>query len=173
MARVRFNQPQITLTAQRAALPPVTRTVNEVHRGARFLAPEGDHLSGSGKARPGLPLKRSSYQDINVGSQRILGRVGFKARHSLVVHQGSRPHVIMSRRGKMLKFRWDRGDFLVAARSGRRRGNRRTGRFHYFARVRHPGNRNPVRYLTTPLHMFGRINGFAVTTVGTGIGRLP
>jgi hypothetical protein len=173
MARVNLNNTQITLTAQRLALPVVTRTVNEVHRGARFLAPEGDHLSGSGKIRAGLPLKNSSFQDIIVGPQRILGKVSFKARHSLVVHQGSRPHVILSKRGKMLKFRWDRGDFLVAARAGRRRGNRRTGAFHYFVQVRHPGNRNPVRYLTTPLHMFGRINGFRVSTVGTGVSHLP
>lgn len=74
----------------------------------------------------------------------------------------------------MLKFRWARGDFLVAARAGRRRGSSRlTGRFHYFVSVRHPGNKRPVRYLTTPLALFGRINGFVILGVGRGRTRLP
>lgn len=173
MARFQPNQPQITLTAQRLATPLVRAVTNATLTGARRLAPRGSHLSGSGKVRAGSPLEPSLYSTLTVGPNRILGTVGAKARHSLVVHQGSRPHTIFSKSGKLLKFRWDRGDFLVAARAGRRRGNRRTGQFHYFLRVRHPGNKRPVRYLTTPLHVFGRMGGFRVSTVGAGIGRLP
>jgi hypothetical protein len=55
----------------------------------------------------------------------------------------------------------------LAARAGRRRGNRRTGQFHFFIKVRHPGNKRPVRYLTTPLGLYGRANGFKVTMMGT------
>lgn len=173
MARVNLNQAQIILTAQRFTLPLVQRTGQEVLDGARFLVPEGDHMSGSGRPKSGPTIQQSLYSRTEMGPQRIRMRVGAKAKHSLTIHQGSRAHIIRSRRGKMLKFRWDRGDFLVAARAGRRRGNRRTGQFHYFVSVRHPGNKRTVRFLTTPLSMFGRINGFRVTTVGTGIGRLP
>ncbi len=174
MARVNLNQTQITLTAQRFTLPLVQRTGQEVLDGARHLVPEGDHMSGSGKPKAGPTIQQSMYSRTEMGPSRIKMRIGAKARHSATVHQGSRAHIIRSRGGKMLKFRWDRGDFLVAARAGRRRGNRRTGAFHYFVRVRHPGNRNPVRYLTTPLQLFGRINGFRVTTVGAGVAsRLP
>jgi hypothetical protein len=98
---------------------------------------------------------------MQVGPQRILGRVGSTAAHAATVHEGSKPHTIYAR-GKMLKFQWPRGDFLLAARQGRRGGNKRTGRFHYFVRVRHPGNKRPIRYLTTPLTLFGRANGFVV-----------
>lgn len=174
MARFVPNQPQITLTAQRLATPLVRSVTQATLTGARRLAPRGDHLSGSGKVRPGSRLEASLYSNLTVGEHRILGRIGARARHSLVVHQGSRAHVIRSSRGKVLKFRWDRGDFLVATRAGRRRGNRRTGGFHYFLKVRHPGNKRPVRYLTTPLHLFGRMGGFRVTTVPVGVeSRLP
>lgn len=174
MARVNLHQAQITATVQRFTLPLVQRTGQEVLDGARHLVPEGDHMSGSGRPKTGPTIQRSLYSNTVMGPNRIRMRVGAKAKHSATVHQGSRAHVIRSRGGKMLKFRWDRGDFLVAARAGRRRGNRRTGQFHYFLSVRHPGNKNPVRYLTTPLHLFGRINGFRVTTVGAGVvGRFP
>lgn len=167
MARVNLNKTQIILTAQRFALPLVQRTGQEVLDGARFLVPESDHMSGSGKLHTGPTIQRSLYSTTVMGPQRIRMRIGAKANHSMTIHQGSKAHTIRSKRGKMLKFRWDRGDFLVAARAGRRRGNRRTGQFHYFMSVRHPGNKRPNRFLTTPLEMFGRINGFRVSSVRT------
>lgn len=124
-------------------------------------------MSGSGKPKTGPTLQHSLYSTIVSGPNRIRMRIGAKAKHALTIHQTSAAHNIRSKRGKVLKFRWDRGDFLVAARAGRRRGNRRTGGFHYFLKVRHPGNKRPVGYLVRPLRMFGRINGFRVTTVLT------
>lgn len=103
-----------------------------------------------------------------VGPNDVKSQVGSSVNHAATIHQGSFPHVILSRRGRTLKFRWERGDFLIRARQ---RGIR--GGFHYFAQVRHPGNKRPVRYLTTPLHMFGRLHGFRVSTVGWGRTRLP
>lgn len=123
--------------------------------------------------RRGDRLTQSIYSQFRSSPRDVVMRVGAKARHALTIHQGSKPHTIYSRRGKTLKFRWERGDFLVAARSGRRRGNRRTGQFHYFLRVRHPGNKRPVRYLAVPLALFGRRNGFEVKTSGWGRTRLP
>lgn len=167
MARISLNKAQIILTAQRLTLPLVQKTGQEVLDGARHLAPEGDHMSGSGKLKSGPTLQRSLYSTTVVGPQRIRMRIGANTRYAETVHQGSEAHFIRSRKGKMLKFRWDRGDFLVAARAGRRKGNRRTGQFHYFVSVRHPGNKRPNRFLTTPLEQFGRMNGFRVSTVRT------
>lgn len=123
--------------------------------------------------RRGDRLEQSIYSQFRSDPRQVVMRIGAKAQHAATIHQGSQAHVIRSRRGKMLKFRWERGDFLVAARSGRRRGNRRTGRFHYFLRVRHPGNKRPVRYLTTPLTLYGRRGGFEVRAFGQGRTRLP
>ena len=73
--------------------------------------------------------------------------------------------------GKRLKFVWERGNLLVSARSsGRLRGRgpsrrlRRVGPYFLFKAVHHPGNKRPVRFLTTPLYMYGRLAGFRVTT---------
>jgi len=173
MARIRWNNHQIILTAQRFTVPLVRRVGQEVLIGARHLAPRGSHLSGSGKAKTGEPLSPSIHMNMTVNTIRVSSVVGSRVSHAATVHQGSKAHIIRSKGGKMLKFRWDRGDFLVAARAGRRRGNRRTGQFHYFMRVRHPGNKHPVRYLTIPLAMFGRINGFRVSTTAVNRTRLP
>lgn len=172
MARIRLDRIQVRLTAQRLAMPLVERTSNQILRAARVMAPVGDGFSGSGKVNTDLPLHRSLHKDTRIRATSIITLVGSKADYAATVHQGSAAHVIRGR-GKMLKFRWDRGDFLVAARAGRRRGNRRTGQFHYFLQVRHPGNKRPVRYLTTPLAMFGRVNGFIVTSNPVSRTRLP
>lgn len=173
MARVRLNREQIDITAQTRGRALVQALVNSVESGARTLIPIGDHRSGSGAPARDITLLSSVYSHVETSSRFARGRVGAKTRHAETVHQGSQPHVIRSKRGKMLKFRWDRGDFLVAARAGRRRGNRRTGQFHFFVSVRHPGNKRPVRFLTTPLQMFGRAYGFLVFGVGRGRTRLP
>jgi hypothetical protein len=173
MARVRLNQVQITATAQRQTLPLVRRTTAEILSGARRLAPRGDHVSGSGVPKRSIPLQPSLHSSMSVSSNRIKSEVGSLVKYAATVHQGSQSHVIRSKRGKMLKFRWDRGDFLIAARAGRRGGNKRTGGFHFLARVRHPGNKRPVRYLTTPLILFGRRNGFRVTARPVSRSRLP
>jgi hypothetical protein len=173
MARMRWHPEHISATAIRLTLPLMNRMTQQVLSGAKFLAPRGDHLSGSGRPKKGTPLQPSISSSMLVGPTRIRSKIGSTVNHAATVHQGSQAHTIRSKSGKMLKFRWDRGDFLVAARAGRRRGNRRTGQFHYFVSVRHPGNKRPVRYLTTPLAMFGRLYGFRVSTSGVNRSHLP
>lgn len=173
MARVRFNREQVNLTARFRGSALVRGLGERVERGARALIPTGSHHSGSGAPSRSRPLLSSVYSKYGGNTVRVHGTVGAKTDHAATVHQGSSAHTIRSQKGKMLKFRWERGDFLIAARSGRRRGNRRSGRFHYFASVRHPGNKRPVRYLTTPLNLFGRNMGFRVTTSGVNRTRLP
>lgn len=150
----------------------VQLTTRQVLVGARRLAPSGSHMKGSGRRQPGQKLRASLSASIAVGPNRIRATVGSRKEYATTVHDGSRPHVIYAR-GKMMKFRSDRLDFLVAARSGRRGGNKRRGGFHYALVVRHPGNRRPVRYLTTPLVQFGQANGFRVVLGSIPIRRLP
>lgn len=57
--------------------------------------------------------------------------IGSSVKHALVHHEGARPHVIVPKQAKMLRF-VSRGQVILAHR------------------VSHPGSR-PNRYLTTPM----------------------
>lgn len=180
MARVKVNQPQAILHAQRVAVPLVKRMLDQTLQGAKRLAPKGTHLSGSGKRRPGPSLQTSLKQTpLVVNSVTVGGSVGSTKPYAETIEKGSSAHIIRAR-GKMLKFKWDRGRLLVQARrTGRLRGPgpsrrlRPRGDFFFFEQVRHPGNKRPVRYLMTPLVMFGRINGFKVSSTPASRSRLP
>lgn len=103
---------------------------------------------------------------LRVTSHAVTNEIGSPKKYAATVHQGSKPHVIRSRKG-MLKFRWERGNLLLERRRGRKR------QFFFFDSVRHPGNKRPTRYLTTPLAQFGRLNGFRTITSAPGRSRLP
>lgn len=149
-------------------MPLVRRTVNQIHQGAVRLAPRGTHLSGSGARAQGINLQSSIEDVIESRGDMIVGRVGSRKRYAATVHQGSKAHYIRAR-GKLLKFRWERGRYLVSGRRGRRGPNR----FFFFEQVHHPGNKRPVRFLTTPMHMFGRANGFRTSSLPVSRSRLP
>lgn len=179
MARIRLNQAKKILLAHQLAGPKVRRTSNLIIQGARRLAPRGDHRSGSGARRPGQQLVPSLLIDSHSTVNTIVERVGSRVDYAATVHQGSSAHYIHSR-GKMLKFAWERGNLLLAARrSGRIRGRGRSSRlrprgdFFFFATVYHPGNKRPIRYLTTPMHLYGRLNGFRTTSTPASRTRLP
>lgn len=172
MSRVVLNRAETVALPLRLTMPLVQRTVRQIHTGAKRLAPRGDHMKGSGKRQPGQQLQPSIQSRITSRPSRISGFVGSRKEYAMTVHEGSKPHTIRAK-GKMLKFRSDRIDFLVANRAGRRGGNKRTGRFYYAFSVRHPGNRRPVRYLVTPLFMFGKANGFVTLRFTNRSPRLP
>lgn len=179
MARVNIDQHQKILTAHKLAGPHVRRASNQIIAGARRLVPRGDHLSGSGVRRPGQQLGPSLKIKSNTTVTTISELIGSEKVYAATVHQGSSPHYIHGR-GKKLKFEWERGSLLLAARSsGRIRGRgrssrlRRRGNFFYFVTVYHPGNKRPVRYLTTPMHLYGRINGFSTSSQRVNRTRLP
>lgn len=147
-------------------MPLVRRTVDQIHFGAQRLAPRGSHLSGSGARKPGINLQSSIEDQIEVRGDIIAGQVGSRKDYAATIHQGSRRHEI-SANGKLLKFEWDRGNFLM-----KRRG-KKSKKFFFFLRVNHPGNKRPVRYLTTPMHLYGRANGFRTSSTGVNRTRLP
>lgn len=179
MGNVRLNQAKVITTAHRLAGPHVRKMSNLTIQAARRLAPRGDHRSGSGTRRPGIGLVQSLVIDSQATLYTITERIGSRNDYAATVHQGSSPHFIHSK-GRMLKFEWERGNLLLAARaSGRIRGRgpsarlRRRGNFFYFVNVFHPGNKRPVRYLTTPMHLYGRIYGFRTTSTPASRSRLP
>lgn len=175
MARVNIDQVQKVLTAHRLAGPHVRRTSNLIIQGARRLAPRGDHRSGSGKRKPGVQLQESLEIQAKSTRTSIVERVGSRKKYAASKHQGSRAHFIRGR-GKMLKFEWERGNVQIVARGrrGRVRGKRGpAGNFFYFRVVHHPGDKRPVRYLTTPMHLYGRLHGFRTSSQRVNRTRLP
>lgn len=179
MARIRLDRAKVILTAHRLTGPHVRRASNLMIQGARRMAPHGDHQSGSGSRKPGVGLVQSLSIDSSSTVTSITERIGSRNNYAATVHQGSTPHFITGK-GKMLKFQWERGNLLLAARaSGRIRGRgpssrlRRRGDFFYFVQVRHPGNKRPVRYLTTPMHLYGKLYGFRTTSTPASRSRLP
>lgn len=166
MATVVIFQPVVNAYSLSVTFPHVRRTVNQIHFGAQRLAPRGTHRSGSGERADGPNLQSSIEDKIDVIGDVIDGRVGSRKKYAASKHQGSRPHRIVAT-SKVLKFEWERGRF--SARS-RRRG---PSRFFFFLKVNHPGDKRPVRYLTTPMHMYGRMNGFATTSSPVSRSRLP
>lgn len=167
MARVNIDQAQKLRIAHNLASRLHRRTVDNIFNGAKHLAPRGSHLSGSGKRRPGRPLVQS-LKTVDRSKPLVLSTlVGSENRYAASEHQGSKPHFIKMRGGKMLKFEWERGNFLLQ----RRGKGRRT--FFYFKQVHHPGNKRPVRYLTTPMHLYGRLHGYRTASTRVNRTRLP
>lgn len=171
MGRLNLNRTEVVRTPQRLALPLVTRVTEQTFNGAMRLAPRGSHLSGSGKRREGKSITGGMYRRMRVTNSNIVSRIGSTADHAASMHQGSKAHRIpLNTGGKVLKFKWKRSLF-----SGIRRRTRvkSTGGFVYLIKVRHPGNKRPVRYLTTPLTQFGRRAGFRVSRQPVNRGFLP
>lgn len=166
VARVNINQAKTNLYSLQVTMPLVRRTVNQIHQGALRLAPRGTHLSGSGARKAGINLQSSIEDDIQVRGDVIAGQVGSRKDYAASVHQGSRRHDIRSQ-GKLLKFEWERGNLLLKKRG------RKSKRFFFFLKVSHPGNKRPVRFLTTPMHFYGRANGFRTTSNPVNRTRLP
>lgn len=175
MARVNIDQTRKVLLTHQLAGPHVRKTSNLIIQGARRLVPRGDHRSGSGRRKPGVQLRESLEIQAKSTRTSITERIGSRKKYAATVHQGSGAHFIRGR-GKMLKFEWERGNIRVVARGrrGRVRGKRGpAGNYFYFHVVHHPGNKRPVRYLTTPMHLYGRLHGFRTSSTPVNRSRLP
>lgn len=169
MARVEIYQGRVNTYSLGVTLPLVRRTVSQIHQGALRLAPRGSHMSGSGARADGPNLQSSIEENIGLRGDTIHGQVGSRKQYAATAHQGSERHDIPLRRGKVLKFHWERGNLLI---KGRGKG-RTPQRFFFFLKVTHPGNKRPVRYLTTPMHLYGRANGFVTSSLPVNRSRLP
>lgn len=98
----------------------------------------------TGVLRGSLHITKSSG-----GPTSVTHRVGTNVSYGYLIHVGARPHVILPRRARKLKFFW-----------------RRIGRWVTLARVNHPGF-DGTAYLTRPLLVYGTAAGFRVTLFPT------
>lgn len=136
-------------------------------RGAKVLAPQGTHRHGSGRRVSGPTLLASLHSRQVLGDlKQVIFEIGSPLEYAATAHQGSEAHDIVATGSEPLTFAWPRARFF-------RGGRLRADPIVKFYRVRHPGNKRPRRYLTTPLIQFGRQAGFVVTRVPVGRGFLP
>lgn len=161
------NRINIHRTARAKGYQVVRPMVRDTLKGAKHLAPSGTRRHGSGTVDTRPDLANSFYTQWSETPRYITVQIGNRAQHAATVSQGSSAHDIRARSGPLLAFEWPRANFL---RQHHRMSPRR---LFFFRKVRHPGNKRPVRFLTTPLTMYGRRYNFKVTTVGVNRSRLP
>lgn len=165
MSTIRLSHPAVLASGRERAFEAARPLTAQVLRGARTLVPVGSHLRGSGARVPGPTLKASLHsRQVLRDIRQVIFEVGSPLNYAATVHQGSKAHDID---GVPLTFLWPRARFFGG-------GNARS-RTPWFIgdHVRHPGNKRPRRYLTTPLHQYGRAAGFIVSTTPVSRGFLP
>lgn len=161
MARVFMYKAALRATSREEALRLVGNLMDSVELGAKVIASSGSYSTGR--------LANSIEQDgPRVIGNMITGDVGSDLSYADTVHDGSPIHSIFpksakgiyrfgSRKAPQLKFYW-----------------RKLGRVVYFPHIpasvntlghSHPGYKGK-KYLSTPLRVFGRAQGFRVTTTG-------
>lgn len=167
MSRIVLNPRQVYRTARAKAHEVCRPLAREVMAGGRALAPKGSRTHGSGKVDTRPSIAASFTMRRSETTKFVIYDVVNTANHAATVAVGSRAHDIRAKAGKLLAFSSDRFNFL------RLRHGRSAKALFYARKVRHPGNKRPVRFLQTPLAQFGRKRGFKVTTVANNRGRLP
>lgn len=160
MARVRMYKAALQATSRDEALRLVDRLLNDVTLASKVIAGSGSYATGR--------LADSIDKDgPRITGNIITGSVGSDLPYADTAHDGAPIHAIFpkkmrgvyrfgSRKAPQLKFYW-----------------RRVGRVVYFPQIpasvntlgrSHPGYKGK-KYLTEPLKVFGRAQGFRVTTV--------
>lgn len=168
MSRTVIYPIAIHKTGKRKADQLAGRLKDKTIKGAKYLAPRGSHKHGSGTPVKGRRLADSwKVEEFYSGSRKKI-TITNTANYADVVARGSQPHRIPKRGFKKLRFSdWPRGQ---ASPNLRKRFP--SGEF-FFKSVHHPGNKRPVRYLQTPLAMYGRQAGFKVRITPGARSRLP
>lgn len=156
MARVNLDQLVINATSRARGLALVRQTTEQIKHVATYSAPRGTHHSGNDRPVPGPTLQQSIASSITHMAESVTGVVLASANYAMTVERGSKPHMIVAK-GKLLTFRWPKGDA-----NPRLRHRRKASGMYVFVSVKHPGNRHPQLFLTTPLRVFGTANGFKV-----------
>jgi hypothetical protein len=156
VSRVNLNRVAVRTFGQTSAAKAIRPVAFAALAGSKRMARRSPaHLSGSGVVKPGLRLSEA----INLGPVKnsiwgVEQQLISPKDYSLTEHEGSKPHRITGR-GKKLRFKWRK---RIQHRTGFRRV--RPSQFSYFDHVWHPGNRRPVKFLTTPLAAAAREHGF-------------
>lgn len=157
MSRVKLDQTAVRRFGYRNAAIAVKKVQAQGIVGSKRMAPRSPaHLSGSRVPKPGRRLvDQIVATPVTFTGWTVQARIESRSNISMVMHEGAKPHRIVAKRKRALKFYWTR---TVARQSGRRRI--RPGQASYFKYVMHPGNRRPVRFLTTPLSVAAKSNNF-------------
>lgn len=166
-SRVILYPTTVRRVARAKAFEVTKPLVRDVLVGARALAPKGSRRHGSGAADTRPSIASSFGVRGSETSKYVTFEVFNRADHAATVAVGSDPHVINPKTGKLLAFEWPRANFQ------RRRAGMSPRSMFFFRKVRHPGNKRPVRFLQTPLVMFGRKHNFKTTVVANRRSRLP
>jgi hypothetical protein len=161
MARVFMYKAALQATSRQEAFRLVNDLLTNVELAAKVIAGVGPYTSGR--------LADSIQKDgPRITGNMVSGDVGSDLSYADTAHDGAPIHAIFpkaapgvyrfgSRKAPQLKFYW-----------------RRVGKAVYFPHIpasvntlgrSHPGYRGK-KYLSTPLQVFGRAQGFRVTTTG-------
>lgn len=134
MARWEPNKPEIQTTVSGHGERLVSRVVRGTTNLAKARVPRDTGRTANGI---GSSMRRTPNN--------IRGLVVSRARHSMALHEGAKPHVIRPKRqGGWLRFYWAR-----------------TGRVEFFRSVNHPGI-GGTPFLTSSLADSARPYGFVV-----------
>lgn len=167
MSRVVLYPTQVRLTARNKAHDVCRPLARQVQDAGKAMAPRGSRTHGSGRTDSRPSLASSWFIRGSETARYVTYEVGNTAIHAMTVAVGSQPHDIRARGSKPMAFYSERFALIRRARG-------RTPRALFFAwKVRHPGNKRPVRYLQTPLASYGRRAGFKVTNLISTRSRLP
>jgi hypothetical protein len=167
MSRIKLYPAVVYRTARAKGYEEVRAVAYPTLAGARYLAPRGSHKHGSGRPVSGPRLADSFGMRWSERINLITVEIYNSADYASTVAIGSGPHTIRPKSKRFLMFEWPRGEA-----SPRMRRRMYKGKF-LFKKVRHPGNKRPVRYLQTPLAMYGRSRNFRVVTVPNSRSRFP
>lgn len=158
------NKPNIVRTSQAFAIPKVNRVIQQTTFGAKLRAPRSStHTHGSGKPVQGPRLVDTIRpKPLRVTTYVVSRQTGTPKKFAESVHNGARPHIIRAKRATRLKFKSKQAWRRAAAGTGMRPD--RNG-FVYPKMVLHPGSRRARTFLTTPLKLSARVNGFKYRSV--------
>jgi hypothetical protein len=135
--RIKLERDELRKVGRKAAGQIVARDTRRVLNRARVLSP---YDQGTLRARHSMSISAPARR------ARVTGRVLVAVNYALAVHEGARPHVIVPKRKKALKFKM--GGFTVYAKS-----------------VNHPGNKARPWLMTALMEVANR-QGYKVTRRG-------
>ena len=167
MARIRLNPVNVHREARNKGWDAVNSVAKPTLAGAQYLAPRGSHRHGSGKGVAAQRLADTGKIRRWETPRSVHAEVVFTADWASTVALGSKAHKIPKLGRRLMGFYWARAQASPKLRRHTWRGK------SFFTKVRHPGNKRPIRFLQTPLATYGRKHHFIVKLRPNSRSRLP
>lgn len=134
--------------ANRVVLNPLEVQRQSIGLATRLVSRTCDDIRDSAKRRVQVrtgQTRATIRTSIKVTTSHVRGTVESTKKQAMILHDGSKPHVILPRKKRALAFYW-----------------KKIGQHVVLSGVNHPGTRG-TRYLTIPLVAYGTARGFRVT----------